>query len=52
MTHLDEEAPKGWSEVCALLQTERDPDKFRELLIEMNHLLSAHEKANRQERSA
>ena len=52
MTHLDEEAPEGWSELCALLQTERDPNKFREILNEINHLLSAHEKANRQERSA
>jgi hypothetical protein len=52
MTHPDEEAPKGWRELRALLQTERDPDKFRELLNQMNHLLSAHEKANRQEQSA
>jgi hypothetical protein len=52
VTHLDEEAPEAWCELCALLQTERDPDRFRELLNEMNHLLYAHEKANRQERSA
>jgi hypothetical protein len=52
MTHPDEEAPEGWRELCALLQAETDPVKFRELFNEMNHLLYAHEKANRQERSA
>jgi hypothetical protein len=52
MAHPDEEAPEGWRELCALLQTERDPDKFREILNQIDQLLSAHEKATRQERSA
>jgi hypothetical protein len=52
MAHPDEEAPEGWRELCALLQTERNPDKFREILNQINQLLSAHKKATRQERSA
>jgi len=51
-TYTDEQEPKGWRELCAQLQTEKDRDKFRELVDQINRLLSAHEKANRQEGSA
>jgi hypothetical protein len=49
MTHADDQEPKGWRELCAKLQVERDPERFRELADEINRLLSAHEKANRQD---
>jgi hypothetical protein len=52
VTHLDEDAPAGWRELCALLREQSDPDKFREILNQIDQLLRAHEKANRQERSA
>jgi hypothetical protein len=52
MTHPIDEAPDGWRELCALLQTERDPARFREILKQIDHLLSAHEKADREGRSA
>jgi hypothetical protein len=50
MTHPKEE-PKGWRELCAELQTETDPDRFRTLVAEINRVLSAREKADRQERA-
>jgi hypothetical protein len=52
MAHPDEEAPEGWRELCALLRAERNPDKFREILNQIDQLLRAHEKAHRQELSA
>ena len=48
MTHADNQEPKGWREFRAKLQAERDPERFRELADQINRLLSAHEKANRQ----
>jgi len=51
-THQDEQEPKGWREVCAQLQMERNRDKFRELVDQINRFLSAHEKTNRQQGSA
>jgi hypothetical protein len=49
MPHPEEE-PKGWRKLCSELQTETDPDRFRELVAEIDRLLSAREKADRQER--
>jgi hypothetical protein len=51
MTHLEEQEPKGWRELCAKLQTEVNPERFRRLLAEIDGLLRAHEKANREERA-
>jgi hypothetical protein len=45
------EEPHGWRELCAQLQTETDPDRFRALVAEIDRLLSAREKADRQERA-
>lgn len=45
MPYLDDQEPQGWRE-CAQLKTESDPAKFRELLQQMDRLLTAHEKAN------
>jgi hypothetical protein len=50
MPHPEEE-PKGWRKLCAELQTETDPDRFRALVAEIDRLLSAREKADRQERA-
>jgi hypothetical protein len=52
MTYLEEQEPKGWRELCAELQTETDPNRFRVLVAQINRLLNAHEKADRQEDSA
>ena len=49
MTQTDDQEPKGWRELCAQLQAERDPDRFRELADQINRLLTAHDKANRQD---
>jgi len=49
MTQANDQEPKGWRELCAKLQAEKDPERFRELAEEINRLLSAHEKANRQD---
>jgi hypothetical protein len=51
-TYLEQQEPKGWRELCSKLQTEVNPDRFQALLDQINHLLSAHEKANRQKRVA
>jgi hypothetical protein len=48
---LPEEQPKVWRELCAELQTEKDPVRFRALVAQVNRLLNAREKANRQERA-
>jgi len=48
MTYLEEQEPKGWRELCAQLQTEVNPDRFQALIDQINRLLRAHEKANRQ----
>jgi hypothetical protein len=48
MAYPEEQEPKGWRELCAKLQTETNPERFQELLDQINRLLSAHEKANRQ----
>jgi hypothetical protein len=50
MTFTEQE-PKGWRELCAELQTESNPVRFQELLDQINSLLRAHEKANRQKRA-
>jgi hypothetical protein len=49
MTQANDREPRGWRELCAQLQAEKDPERFRELADEINRLLSAHEKTNRQE---
>jgi hypothetical protein len=49
MLHPDETAPKGWRELRAQLQTEKDPERFREILEQINRLLFAYEKSDRQE---
>jgi hypothetical protein len=51
MSYLNDQEPQGWRELCAKLKTERDPEKFRELLQQIDRVLTAHEKAN-QRRSA
>jgi len=48
MPHPEPQEPQGWRELCAQLQTENDPDKFRVLLDEINTLLTAHEKTHPQ----
>lgn len=47
--HPGKQEPKGWRELCRQLQAEKDPDRFQELIGQINRLLSAHEKANREE---
>jgi len=42
--HVQEQEPPGWRELCAKLQTEKDPTKFRALVDEINRLLTAYEK--------
>jgi hypothetical protein len=48
MTDLEKQEPEGWRELCAKLQTESNPDRFQALLDQINCLLRAHEKANRE----
>jgi hypothetical protein len=37
--------PKGWRELWERAQQEKDPEKLAELIDQLNHLLSEHEKA-------
>jgi hypothetical protein len=39
-----EQEPLGWRELCAKLRTETDPEKFQNLVDEINRLLTAYEK--------
>jgi hypothetical protein len=45
MTRLKDEPP-GWRELCARLQRAKDVDEFQAVLDQLNHLLTAHEKAH------
>lgn len=51
VSYPEEQEPKGWRELCSKLQVEVNPDRFQALLDQINHLLSAHEKAHRQKRT-
>lgn len=44
MLHTQMQAPPGYIELCAKLQTERNPAKFRTLVDKINRLLREHEK--------
>jgi hypothetical protein len=43
MTYVEKHAPKRWLELCAKLRTETDPDKFKALLAEIDHVLRVSE---------
>jgi hypothetical protein len=52
MPYLNDQEPMGWRELCAKLKMERDPEKFRELLQQIDRVLTAHEKANQRRPAA
>ena len=42
--NVQEQEPPGWRELCAKLQTEKDPAKFQALVDEISRLQTAYEK--------
>jgi len=45
MTRRADEPP-GWRELCAKLQTAKEPDEFQALLDQINRLLTEYEKSH------
>jgi hypothetical protein len=44
MSHIEAQAPPGYLKLCAKLQTEKNPAKFRKLVEKINRLLRYYEK--------
>ena len=51
MAHMQLEGPPGYKELCAKLQVERNPARFRALVEMINRLLHDHEKSSASESS-
>jgi len=49
MAHVRLEGPPGYKELCAKLQVERNPARFRALVEKINRLLLDHEKSSASE---
>jgi hypothetical protein len=47
--HPDDTEPPGFRELCAKLQTEKDPAKFEAVVEEIRRLLTAYEKTKKQD---
>jgi hypothetical protein len=46
MTRLREFEPPGWRELCAKLQSAKNPEEFQAIVEQINRLLTAHEKTH------